>query len=203
MKIYDCLANDFQYPSPQNLVVFPDNHDMARFFVQVNNDPDLFRMGMAFFLTTRGIPQFYYGTEIMMRHTGTHDSEYRKDFPGGWLNDEKNAFTGSGLTGQEKELQEYLRKLLLWRKYKEVIHSGKLLHFIPFDGMYVFFRYNDKEKVMVVMNKNMQEKQLKTDRLREMLAGCSSAADVASGKIWNDFSNLMIPPKTTLVLELK
>jgi glycosidase len=202
-RIYDCLANDFQYPSPQNLVVFPDNHDMSRFFVQVNNDPDLFKMGIAFFLTTRGIPQLYYGTEIMMRHTGTHDSEFRRDFPGGWANDEKNAFTGAGLTDQEKEMQSFVKKLLLWRKDKQVIHTGKLLHFVPFDGMYVFFRYNDKEKVMVVMNKNPQEKQLKTDRLSEMLNGCSTATDVVSGKTWNDFSNLVIPPKTTLILELK
>jgi neopullulanase len=202
-RIYDCLANDFQYPSPQNLVIFPDNHDMARFFVQVNNDPDLFKMGIAFFLTTRGIPQLYYGTEIMMRHTGTHDSEFRKDFPGGWANDEKNAFTGVGLSDQEKEMQSFVKKLLLWRKGKQVIPTGKLLHFVPFDGMYVFFRYNDKEKVMVVMNKNPQEKQLKTDRLSEMLNGCSTATDVVSGKTWNDFSNLVIPPKTTLILELK
>jgi glycosidase len=139
----------------------------------------------------------------MMKHTGTHDSEYRKDFPGGWANDEKNGFTGAGLTVQEKEMQEFVRKLLLWRKDKEVIHTGKLLHFVPFDGMYVFFRYNDKEKVMVVLNKNGKETLLKTDRLVEMLHGCSSASDIISGKTWNDLSNLVIPPRSVSVFELK
>jgi neopullulanase len=203
MRIYDCLANDFQYPDPQNLVIFPDNHDISRFFVQVNNDPALFKMGIALFLTTRGIPQLYYGTEIGMRHTGTQDSEYRKDFPGGWANDEKSGFTGSGLTGQEKEIQDYVRKLLLWRKNKEVIHTGKLLHFVPFDGFYVFFRYNEKEKVMVVMNKNGTETLLKTNRLAEMLQGCNKATDVISGKTWNELSKLVIPPKTVSIFELE
>jgi glycosidase len=203
MKIYDCISNDFQFPDPQNLVVFPDNHDMPRFFVQVNNDVDLFKMGIGFFLTSRGIPQLYYGTEIMMKHTGTHDSEYRKDFPGGWANDEKNGFTGAGLTAQEKDIQDFVRKLLQWRKDKKVIHTGKLLHFVPFDGMYVFFRYNDQEKVMVVLNKNGQETLVKTDRLAEMLLECSSATDIISGKTWTDFSILKVPPKSVSIFELK
>ncbi len=203
MKIYECLANDFQFPYPQNLVVFPDNHDMPRFFVQVNNDIDLFKMGVAFFLTTRGIPQLFYGTEVMMKHTGTHDSEYRKDFPGGWAGDEKNGFTGQGLTAQEKDVQDFIRKLLLWRKNKEVIHSGKLLHFIPFDGLYVFFRYNENEKVMVVLNKNLQETPLKTDRLAEILNGCNTATEVITGKKTNDLSQIKLPPKSVSIFEMK
>ncbi len=203
IKIYECLANDFQFPYPQNLVVFPDNHDMPRFFVQVNNDIDLFKMGVAFFLTTRGIPQLFYGTEVMMKHTGTHDSEYRKDFPGGWAGDEKNGFTGQGLTAQEKDVQDFIRKLLLWRKNKEVIHSGKLIHFIPFDGLYVFFRYNENEKVMVVLNKNLQETPLKTDRLAEILNGCNTATEVITGKKTNDLSQIKLPPKSVSIFEMK
>jgi glycosidase len=204
-KIYDCLANDFQYPDPQNLVIFPDNHDMPRFFVQVNKDVDLFKMGVGFILTTRGIPQLYYGTEILMSHNDTrdHDSQFRRDFPGGWKGDEKNGFTGQGLTSQEKEVQDFVRKLLQWRKNKKVVHSGKLLHFVPFDGMYVYFRYDEKEKVMVVLNKNGQETLLKTDRLSEMLQGCSSGTDIISGKTWDNLSNLMIPPKSISIIELK
>ncbi len=203
MKIYECLANDFQYPDPGNLVVFPDNHDMTRFFVQVNRDVSLFKMGIGFFLTTRGIPQIYYGSEIMMNHTGTHDSEYRKPFPGGWDGDPINGFTGLGLTAQEKEIQQFTQKLLNWRKGKEVIHSGKMTHFVPFDGCYVFFRYNDHEKVMVVLNKNSQETALKTDRLAEMLTGCSGAREVISGKEVTSLSSLTLPPKSISIFELK
>lgn len=200
MKIYDCLANDFQYPDPQNMVVFPDNHDIARFLVQVNNDPELFKMGVTLFLTTRGIPQLYYGTEIMMSHSGTHDSEYRKDFPGGWANDVKNGFTGAGLTAQEKEMQDYIRKLLLWRKNTAVIHSGKLIHFVPFNGLYVFFRVNEKEKIMIVLNKNTKDTKLDTVRLSEMLRGATSAKNVLSGENYPDLSNLILPPRSVSIL---
>jgi len=199
MKIYDCLANDFQYPDPQNLVVFPDNHDITRFLVQVKNDPDLFKMGIALFLTLRGIPQLYYGTEIMMSHTGTHDSEYRKDFPGGWANDSKNGFTGAGLSDQETEMQSYLKKLLHWRKDAEVMHSGKLIHFVPFDGVYVYFRKNEKDKVMVVLNKNGKETRLETVRLSEMLEGASRAMNVITGEHYNGWDNLILPPKSVSI----
>jgi glycosidase len=159
-------------------------------------------MGMAYLLTTRGIPQVFYGTEVLLQHTGTHDSEYRKDFPGGWPGDEKSGFTGAGLTPEEKDAQDFIRKLLLWRKNKDVIHSGKLLHFIPFDGIYVFFRYNEKEKVMVVMNKNQENKLLKTERLSEMLHGCSNAKEIVSGKTTNDLSQFNLPAKSVSIFEL-
>jgi glycosidase len=203
MKIYECIANDFQYPDPKNLVVFPDNHDMTRFFVQVNRDYDLLKMGIGYFLTTRGIPQIYYGTEIAMNHTGTHDSEFRKPFPGGWEGDPVNGFTGTGLTDPEKDIQQFTRKLLNWRKEKAVIHTGELKHFLPFDGLYLFFRYNDKEKVMVVLNKNPQETLLKTERLAEMLNGCSSAKEVISGKSFTDLKQITLPGKSISILELQ
>ncbi len=202
-KIYDCIANDFQFPHPENLVVFPDNHDMPRFFVQVNYDPELFKMGVGYMLTTRGTPQLFYGTEILMKHTGTHDSEYRKDFPGGWAGDVISGFTGNGLTDQEKDAQDFIRKLLLWRKNKVVIHTGKLIHFVPFDGIYVFFRTNDQEKVMVVLNKNPQESQLNTSRLAEMLDGCSGATEIVTGKKWNDLAHLTLPAKSIRIFELE
>lgn len=203
MKIYECLANDFQFPEPKNLVVFPDNHDMTRFFVQVNRNYDLLKMGIGYFLTTRGIPQIYYGTEIAMNHTGTHDSEFRKPFPGGWAGDTVNAFTGAGLSPKEKEIQQFSQKLLNWRKGKEVIHTGELRHFLPYDGCYVFFRYNDREKVMVVLNKNTQETELATARLAEMLHGCTSAHEVISGKEITSLSSLKLPPTSISIFELK
>ncbi len=203
MKIYECLANDFQYPDPQNLVVFPDNHDMTRFYVQVNRDVELFKMGIGFFLTTRGIPQIYYGSEIMMNHTGTHDSEFRKPFPGGWAGDPVNGFTGQGLSASEKEVQLFIKKMLTWRKEKEVIHTGKLRHFLPFDGLYIFFRYNEKEKVMVVLNKNKEEILLKTGRLAEMLSGCTGATEIITGKNYPDLTAIQLPGKSISVFELR
>ncbi len=202
-KIYECLANDFQYPEPENLVVFPDNHDMTRFFVQVNRDYNLLKMGIGYFLTTRGIPQIYYGTEIAMNHTGTHDSEFRKPFPGGWAGDPVNGFTGEGLSAQEKDIQQFVRKMLNWRKEKAVIHTGEMRHFLPFDGLYLFFRYSEKEKVMVVLNKNGEETLLNTGRLAEMLNGYTGATEILTGKNYDDLTGIRLPGKSISVFELR
>jgi neopullulanase len=201
--IYDALAMDFQYPDPLNLVIFPDNHDMSRFYMQVNQDFDLFRMGIAYFLTTRGIPQIFYGTEVLLTHPGDNHGDIRKDFPGGWKGDTVNGFTGEGLTSQEKDAQEFIRKMLNWRKEKEVIHSGKTTHFLPYDGMYVYFRHNQNDMAMVVLNKNSGETTLKTTRLTEMLKGKTSATEVISGKKLSDLSEIKLPGRSVSVFEIK
>ena len=101
-------------------------------------------------------PQIYYGTEILSTGgaNGEGDGFKRKDFPGGWAGDKVNAFTGEGLTAQQKTAQEFVKKLVNWRKSNEVVEHGKLMHFIPHDNIYVYFRYNDKGMVMVILNKN-------------------------------------------------
>ena len=135
-----------------------------------------------YYATTRGIPQLYYGTEILMSNKGPKDDGLiHSDFPGGWVGDPVNAFTGSGLTTQQKQAQEFIRKVLNWRKTSEVVHSGKLKHFAPNEGVYVYFRSNEKEKVMVVLNKNKQEKTIATDRYSEVMGKCTSGKEVISG----------------------
>ena len=118
IELYKMLSQDFLYADPYSLVVFPDNHDMDRFFTQVNEDLDLFKMGIAYILTLRGTPQLYYGTEILMDNEGAPGDHgiIRTDFPGGWKGDEVNGFTGKGLSEQQKEAKAYIKKLLNWRK---------------------------------------------------------------------------------------
>jgi glycosidase len=203
IEMYESLSNDFLYANPNNLVVFPDNHDMPRFFSQLGEDVDLFKLGLAFFLTTRGIPQIFYGTEILMSSPGErNDGIIRSDFPGGWQGDKVNAFTGEGLTSQQKDMQEYVWKIANWRKNKEVIHSGKLKHFVPQDGMYVYFRYNKKETVMVILNKNKTEVNLPTKRFSEVIGNFSSGKDIISGKEISIIDEIKVPALSAMIIEL-
>lgn len=202
IKIYDAVANDFLYPNAEHLVVFPDNHDMARFFEQVGEDVDLLKMGIAYFLSTRGIPQIYYGTEILMKHKGNHHGDIRADFPGGWQGDKINALTGAGLTDEQKGMQDYVAKIQNWRKNATVVHNGKLMHFIPQDGIYTYFRYNENEAVMVVLNKNKSESTLSTDRFKEIISGYKSGEDIISSKQISDISEIKIPAKSAMIIEL-
>lgn len=204
MRLYQALANDFVYPDPGALVIFPDNHDMSRIFTQMNEDYGLFKIAMAYVLTMRGTPQIYYGTEILMANPGT-DSHgiIRSDFPGGWQGDTKNSFTGEGLNAAEREAQEYVRTLLKWRLNKNVIHTGKVTHFRPQDGTYVYFRYDENETVMVILNKNQDVTPLMLDRFEERLKGFTEARDVLNDAMVALGGQLMIPARSAMVLELR
>ncbi|MBN2175199.1 MAG: glycoside hydrolase family 13 protein [Bacteroidales bacterium] len=202
IKMYEMLANDFLYANPFSLVIFPDNHDISRFYTQVNENLDLFKMGLAYILTMRGIPQIYYGMEILMSNPGTDaHGVIRSDFPGGWKNDPVNAFTGGGLSKEQSEIKDYLKTLLNWRKNKGCVHEGKLLHYNPLNGIYVYFRFNKEQTVMVILNKNQESKKLETDRFREVVKGKTTGTDVVGGNIF-DLSNLMVPARSALILEL-
>lgn len=204
IDLYEMIAQDFIYANPFDLVTFPDNHDMSRFFTQINEDYDLWKLGMVFTLTTRGIPQVYYGSEVLMTNPGTTDhGVIRSDFPGGWSGDATNAITGAGLSAQQKEAKAYLKKLLQWRKSATPIHTGKLTHFIPEDKVYVYFRYDEDQKHMVILNKNEAVYNLKLDRFAEMLGGARQGKDVISDKSVNlKNGEIVLSPMEPMILKI-
>ncbi len=202
-RIYRTLANDFVYPDPYNLVVFPDNHDMSRVFTQLGERPELYRMAVAFFLTTRGIPQLFYGDEILMTNKGTDaHGVIRSDFPGGWVGDRRSGFTGKRLTALQREAQEYTRRLLHWRKGADAIHRGRLTQFAPEGGTYVYFRHSDRQKIMVVINKSPNPQRLDTARFQELISSDRLATDVLSGRQHRLEQGLEVAGSSVTILEL-
>jgi len=199
-RIYNILANDYLFPDPSNILVFAENHDTRRMNSVLKGDMNGFKMCMAFLATTRGIPQLYNGCEVMM---GSEGESPRKDFPGGWPGDEPDYFTLEGRGDYRNESYDYLKNLLDWRKQKDVIHSGKLIHFIPHDGIYVYFRFNDQESVMVILNNNTESLNLDTARFRERLQGYNSGFEITGNKTINDLSHVELPPKSASIIELK
>lgn len=202
-RLYRRLSMDFLYADPNALVIFPDNHDMDRIFTQLEEDYDLWRMAIAYVLTMRGTPQIYYGTEILMDSTGdSSHGHIRSDFPGGWAGDERNAFTGEGLSEREREAQSFMRTLLEWRRGKDQFRGGKTMHFVPEDGTYVYFRYNADDTVMVAINKNEKAVALELGRFAERLDGHSSALDVVKGETVTLDDTLELPARSVRVLDL-
>jgi len=204
-EIYEALTMDFLYSDPNNLVIFPDNHDMDRYFTQVNGDFDLYKMGLAYLFTIRGIPQIYYGTEVLMANDkAPHDHGIiRSQFPGGWPNHKTNAFTGKGLSEKQKEAQAFMKKILNWRKNKKVIHQGKLMQFAPEGEIYAFFRYDKSDKIMVILNKTKKDTDLTLERFHEILKGDKEGTDVLTGKKYNLETSIILPKKSALILEVK
>jgi glycosidase len=203
--LYEALANDFAYPAPEKLLVFGDNHDMDRVFTQYGKDVDLTRMALTYLLTVRGIPQLYYGTEILMDNSATPNNHgvIRSDFPGGWKDDAVNAFTGKGLTTEQAAMQDYLKKLLSWRRNASVIHHGKTLHFAPFEGVYVYFRYDNTRTVMVVINKNNNSKKIDHKRFAEILKNKKTGENVVSGEKIDLTAPFEVGGKSVQVYEVK
>jgi glycosidase len=203
-RLYYVLAQDFSYADPDNLVIFPDNHDLNRYYETMGKDINKYKMGLAYILTTRGIPQIYYGTEILMdgkEHEG--HGQIRKDFPGGWEGDEKNAFTNEGRTQVQNEAYSYVSSILNWRKNNEVIHSGKLKHFLPEEGIYVMFRYTNEKAVMIIFNNNNDaDKEVLTTRFNELLASYKTGKEIITGIEINDLSKITIKAKSAMIIDL-
>ena len=200
-NIFRVLANDFQYGNPYNLVVFAGNHDMTRIYSLLNERMDLYKMAMSIICTIRGIPQIYYGTEIAMASTADH-GELRKDFPGGWPNDDKNAFTGHGLNERELDAQNYLKKLLNWRKNNLAIAKGDLIHYPVQDGIYIYFRRYENDMVMVIINNNDRAKTVYPDHFNETIKGRTKGVNIINDRLHYLSREINIPGKSTLVLEI-
>ncbi|PSJ73349.1 alpha-amylase [Sphingobacteriales bacterium UPWRP_1] len=204
-KLYTTLSNDFVYKNPMNHVIFLDNHDKTRFFTYIKQDLSKYKMGIAWLLTCRGIPQLYYGTEVLMTgDTYPFDGFVRLDFPGGWQGDKVSGFTGEGLSAIQTEAQNYVKTLANYRKNSPAIKTGKMMHYVPKDGVYVYFRYNDSQTVMCVMNTADTAKDVVFSDFSERTGGFAKAVNVVNpGEVFDTTQKLTLTAKTMLVLELK
>jgi glycosidase len=185
-------------------VVFPDNHDMSRIYTQLDERFDLYRMALVFFLTTRGIPQLYYGDEILMANPGSDaHGVIRSDFPGGWQGDEVDGFVGRGLTDLQREAQSLTRTLLNWRKTATAVHRGKLTQYVPDASTYVYFRHDDRQTIMVAINKSREVQLLDVSRFHEVIDDEKSATEVITGREYSLDAAFALPANAALVLELR
>ena len=204
MRLYNTLAQDFLYPDPHNLVVFGDNHDTDRIYTRVGEDLDKLKMALTFLFTTRGIPQVYTGTELLesaFEHDG--HGELRSDFPGGWPGDPVNKFMREGRTAKQNQVVDHITTLLQFRKASPALHYGWLLQFVPEDNVYVYFRYDHTQTVMVVLNNNDSEKNLHLERFREGWEGHTRAEDLFSGQVLRGFDQWTLPANSSMVLMLR
>lgn len=202
-RIYDYLGQDIVYADPLNLLVFLDNHDTSRFLKNESdvNNKGRFQQAYAFLLTTRGIPEIYYGSEIgMYADKKDGDGALRADYPGGWMGDPQNAFKQKERTKDQQELYSYLSKLLNWRKGNEIIAKGILKQFAPNNSIYVYERKLGDKSVVVFMNGSDNTNSIGLEPYKEILPA-SSAVDVISGKKISLTNPLVMEARDVLILE--
>jgi glycosidase len=204
-KIYESLSLDYNYADLDNILVLLDNHDMSRFPKKGETDLRRYKQALAFLLTTRGIPQIYYGTEILMNgEKAEGDGMLRKDFPGGWRGDSVNAFAAEGRTPLQNEAFDYLRKLLRWRQTSDAVKHGKLIHYAPDWGKncYVYGRLSDNDTVLVILNGSLKEQTLPVERYSAIIGQATSGLDIISDKTVYLQNNIIVPAKGTIILSL-
>lgn len=199
--VYDVLSKDFAYNNPMANKTFADNHDMDRFFHTIDQNLARFKNAMTLLLTTRGIPQLYYGTEVLMRKYGEH-GDLREDFPGGWDGDARDAFTKAGRTPEENEAFDHLRSLLNWRKTSEAVAEGTLKHFVPHNNVYVYSRQSANQKVVVMLNNSDDTQSLSLDRFAEIIKPNTVCKNALTNERVVIGAQMELLPNSSLILEM-
>lgn len=201
-RLYSILASDYQYKDPTRNVLFLDNHDISRFYSVVGEDFNKYKSGIILLMSLRGIPQMYYGTEILMKNYANPDGKVREDFPGGWPTDKVDKFIANGRNSKENEAFNFVKKLANYRKNNPVLQTGKLMQYVPENGVYVYFRYNDQKTVMVVMNSNDAETTLTINRFTERTANFKQLLNLITDEK-RPMEDLKLAAKTTYIFELQ
>ncbi|MDR1226705.1 MAG: cyclomaltodextrinase N-terminal domain-containing protein [Prevotellaceae bacterium] len=201
-RLHQVIAQDFLYPDPQNILIFADNVDISRFSKKGENRLHRYKQAMAFLLTTRGIPQITYGTEILMygeKYEG--DGMLCPDFPGGWKIDKKNAFMESGRTSREQEAWTYLQKLLQFRKRSEAVRRGRLKQYAIDDGVYAYARYSPRETVIVMINGKSSVANYNSVAFAELPNLRPIMIDVLTGRRIDITQPIRVAPREILILQ--
>ena len=201
-KLYSVLASDFVYQDAYRNVIHLDNHDITRFYSAVGENFAKFKSGLAMLLTLRGVPQIYYGTELAMAGVNNPDGLLRADFLGGWKEDKTDKFSAGDRSAKENEAFNYIKTLANYRKNTPALQIGKMMQYVPVDGIYVYFRYDAKQTVMVIYNSNDDVKKLDLTRFNERTNGFAGAKEITNGTLIDGFNTIDLPAKTTFIYEL-
>ncbi|MDO4320337.1 MAG: glycoside hydrolase family 13 protein [Bacteroidales bacterium] len=204
-KLYEHLALDYLFADPQHILTFFDNHDTDRFLAGQPDNLDGWKQAMTWLLTTRGIPQLYYGTEILMSGTRRDggDGNVRRDMPGAFPGDSVTVFTREGRTPMQNEARDFLASLLDWRKGEanDIIARGSLKHYIPRQGVYIYERRLGDRLVVVMLNGNETEATVPVADIAETIQPGTVMHDVITGRDITVEPGLTLPPRGILLLQ--
>ena len=203
-RVYDVLSHDFVYHDLSNMMIMAANHDTDRIGDVCEGDSRKMKIVHTLLATLRGMPQILYGDELMFRSTDRSKGHptLRVDFPGGWDGDAQNLFDMAQHSGAQKDVYDYTRAIMNWRKTKDVIHSGKTMHFIDRDNTYAYFRYDDNDVVFVFINNTDSVREIPWARYAEIAEGLTEGRDVITGEIVT-MSGAKVAPMSALVVEFQ
>jgi glycosidase len=203
-QLVGILNQDYLYPAPQRLVTLLGSHDVSRFMNEKGATIEGLKLAFTFLLSVRGIPQLYYGDEIAMR--GGNDPDNRRDFPGGWPGDPRNAFDPAGRTAEEQNVFEHLKKALRLRAELEPLRRGRMVHLAINDRSYAFARVTDQKTVIVAFNNHTQPETIEAAIPRDLKLADGTVmrnrlGSVAEVRIENGRVKFTLAPRAAVILE--
>ena len=203
-KLMMTLSQDVLYQNPMNNCIFLDNHDMDRFATMIGGDMNKYKMGIAMLLTMRGIPQMYFGTETFLQNLDVAgDGRKRNPIPGAFIGAKSDKFTEAGRTDKENEAFNYVKTLANFRKNSPALKTGSMINFIPENGIFVYFRKNDNDLVMCIVNQNKEKvTEMDLSRFKETLGDRSTGKNVVSGETYHLDRKLLLQPESVKVIEI-
>ncbi len=198
MKLYNTASQDFLYRDPMGEVIFFDNHDLSRFWSVLGEDMDKYKMALGWLLTYRGVPELYYGDEILMKGMSHPDGLVRADFPGGFKNDPADKFTGAGRTAEENEIFNYIKTLANFRQKSSAIKTGKMMQYVPEKGIYTYFRYDQNQTVICIMNTGDRPREIDIKKnYPDITKDFAGMQDLFTGNSMG--MNTVVPPKKMFI----
>ena len=218
VRVYDCLSHDFVYHDLSRMMIFVGNHDMDRIGDVLRHNADRQKIAIAMMATMRGIPQMFYGDEMMFvsKDRSQGHGGLRVDFPGGWAGDKVNLFTAGGRAraavntdgkpvpeGFAADMHDYTRTLFQWRKGKKVIHDGRTMHFLTRDNTYAYFRYDDTDAVFVFINNSRGKKHIPWSHYAEIADGLHDGRNVLTGESAEVSDSTVVGSRQVLIVEYK
>ncbi|MFN5640954.1 MAG: alpha-amylase family glycosyl hydrolase [Sphingobacteriales bacterium] len=202
-QLYSLLAQDVLYKNPLRNCIFLENHDMDRILSVLGNSVAKLKIATGLLFTIRGIPQVYYGTEVLMKNfKNPSDAEVRRDFPGGWNGDPVNKFLTSCRTAEENDYFNFFRNLAQYRQANPALQTGKTLQYQPRENVYVYFRFTDQHRVMCIVNPNNTPASIELNQFKEGLSGKVSGKHILTGNVVNLTGKMDIPPQSFQLIEL-
>ncbi len=200
-RLYGSFVYDYLYPNPSSVMAFIENHDTDRFLGD-GHDTLALKQALTLLLTVNRIPQLYYGTEILMNGTkAVTDGHVRKDFPGGFPGDARNAFTKEGRTKAQQQMFVWLSRLLHWRQGNDVIIKGSQTQFIPYQGIYVIARQYQGKTVLTVLNGTSKQTTMQVGRYQEVIGDVKRAKDILTGRYTDLSKDVTMRPRQSMILE--
>ena len=188
-SLYYHFVDDFLYSDARNTLAFLDNHDLPRWFSVIKSKAKL-KQAIGILLTVPRIPQIYYGTEFMAsgNEPNSGDGSFRVDT----FEDIKHRSANDTI--------DFARRILQWRKTSKAIAKGAMKHFVPQNGVYVYFRIFEKDKVMIISNNFSKTSVIELGRYEEELADFMYGMDVVTGKILNMRKETMTIKKNEIII---